>query len=70
MQRAQTSIKVSPIDHQALIALLQMLSGKIDEDQFRAVLATQSRHYAIQTAVLRGDKLVELTAEALLPKFQ
>ena len=69
-QKAQTTLKVSPVDHQALIALLQYLSGMVEEDQFRAVLATQGRHYASQTTVLPSEKLVELTAEAILPKFQ
>ena len=66
MAGAYTTLKVSPEEHQALLALLRFLAGKIPEDQFRAVLKAQGRRIPDEMPL---DKFLGPIADQLLGSF-
>ena len=63
MAGAFTTLKISPEEHQALLALLRYLGGKIPEDQFRAVLKAQGRKISDDIAT---DRVVPVIADQLI----
>lgn len=66
MAGAYTTLKVSPEEHQALVALLRFLAGKIPEDQFRAVLKAQGRNIPDDIPL---DRFLGLVADQMLGPF-
>ena len=67
MAGAYTTLRVIPEDHQALLALLRYLAGKVDEPTFRAVLASQGRKIPAEIAI---DRVVGPIADQLLGAFR
>lgn len=64
---AHTIIKVHPVDHQALIALLDYTAKKIGEETFRQVMIAQGRD--LKDGILTSG-YVELIAEQLSMSFR
>ena len=60
MARAETTIKMSPEGHQALVAVLRHLAGKVDEETLVAVLRSQGRPVNV------ADRMVAYVAESVL----
>lgn len=65
MMQAQTTLKVTGLEHQTLVALLRRVAGKITGEQFMAVMVSQGR--AVESL---GDKDVQkFIAESLIGPF-
>ena len=60
---AQTTVKMSPEGHQALVALLKYLSGKTDGEMLKAVLQSQGRPSVPYNSI---EKMVAFAAESVL----
>lgn len=62
MERASTTLKMTPTEHRELVALLQFHAKLITEEQFRAVLAMTGRDpfKGVET-----HRLVEILSESL-----
>ena len=61
-----TTVKMNPEDHQALLALLRFLAGKITAPEFLAVLSAQGRPIRADTPGEKVDEVVEMVAETLI----
>ena len=63
MERASTSLKMTPTEHRELVALLQFQAKMINEEQFRAVLAMTGRGVLFNTVAI--NRMVETLSESL-----
>ena len=63
MAGAFTTLKISPEDHQAILALLRYLAAKITDGQFRAILMAQGRKIPDDIAT---DRVVPVIADQLI----
>ena len=64
---AETTIKISVLDHQALANLLAYLHGGITETVFRAVLEAQGRDFSKLRDI---NQVVALVAEQMYSRFK
>lgn len=63
MEKASTTLKMTPSEHQRLVAQLQFRAKAITEEQFRAILVSSGWEMAVGWPI---DRIDQTLAESLL----